>query len=248
MQELYKDSLFAAWVLLTFFGCNMLLGKLPWKSAEGYGRSRKLLGIAFLCFAVQIFIQWRFEFREWNPMVASALNFSCFYMAAFLFGMSFISLLDAGYICKRRVITDICKYIVVMTMAWTAALTMEGTAAKMLMRTVALIFFIDTLSISVRFFKTYRHVMNDIDDYYADNIMAFVTWLFRSTYGIIIFGLSCTVMAFAPQWAIAVYMTIGIFMFIYIYLSFQNYIMHYGRVSRAINKASKTKTKEVFVL
>src|SRR5574344_213594 len=237
-QQLYSYSLFAAWILLFFFGGSLLFGRVPEKVSSGYARARKILGVAFYCFAFQIFIQWKFEFRQWNPSVATALNFSCFYLEAFLFGMSFISLLDGKYICRRRVILDLFKYVVLMVFVWTAAIVMNGMMAKIMMWIVAIWFCVDSAHIAIVFFRTYHKVVKEVDNYYVDDVMAFVRWLYKSTYGIVIFGLSCTIMAFAPIWAIGIYMSSGILMFVYIYTSFQNYMMYYGEVSNAIEDAS----------
>jgi AraC-like DNA-binding protein len=239
VHQLYSYSLFSACVLLLFFGGSLLFGKVPRKFTGGYGRARKILGVAFYFFALEIFLQWKFEFREWNPIVASALSFTCFYLEAFLVGMSFISLLDSKYICRRRLICDMCKYVVLMALAWTAALSMKGMSAKVTMWVVAILFCVDSTRIAVIFFRTYRKVVKEVDDYYADDVMAFVRWLYKSSYGVVALGISCTVMAFAPLWAVSLYMSLGIVMFVYVYISFQNYMMYYGEVSRMINEASE---------
>lgn len=232
-DKLYSYSLFAAWVLLTFFGSSMLFSKVPDDISKGYICSRRILGVAFYCFALQIFVQWMFEFRETRQMVASALNFTCFYLAANLFGMSFISLLDNKYIRKRLMVSSMIRYVILVMIAWIDALMVKGNQATYIMIFVALWFAVDSVRITLIFFRTYRKVTKEVDDYYADDVMAFVKWLYKSTFGIIIFGLSCTFMAFATQMAIAIYMILGIWMFAYIYVSFQNYVIYYGEVSKA---------------
>jgi AraC-like DNA-binding protein len=232
-EQLYNYSLFAAMVLLFFFGGSLLFSKVPCVISVGYGRARKILGVAFYAFSIQMFIQWKFEFRVWNPMVAAALNFTCFYLEAFLFGMSFISLLDNSYINKRRLMRDLCKYVVFLLAMWISVLLLDGLWTKLMMAASSLFFCVEACRISALFFRTYRNVVKKVDNYYSDDVMAFVKWLYKSTYGIVLFGLSCSVMAFAPRWAVGIYMFLGIFMFVYIYNSFQNYMMYYGEVKTA---------------
>lgn len=73
-----------------------------------------------------------------------------------------------------------------------------------------------------------------MENYYSDDVYNFIRWLYKSVFGIIFFGLIGSALAFAPQWGNAFYMFAGIFMFVYVFVSFQNYMLYYEVVDEAV--------------
>lgn len=231
----YNYTLFAAWVLLFFFGGNLLIAAAPPKTAfRNYARSRKILGVALLLFGLKILLHWIFNFREHTPHIASALNLSCYYMEGILFGMSFISLLDPSYISHRQITGDFSKWGFTTLLLWTGALLLSGVSRLCLLVVGSCIFVADAVRIVVTFFRTYRKAVGEMENYYSDDVYNFVRWLYKSVFGIIFFGLIGSVLAFAPRWVNAIYMFGGIFMFIYIFISFQNYMLYYEVVDEVV--------------
>ena len=236
IENYYSDILLAAWTLLYFFGGYLLLGKIPEKhNYDIYRRSSKILGVALLFFGLQIFLQWLFQFRSSAPHVAAALNLSCFYLEALLFGMSFISLLDRDYLTPKLVKTNSIKWSSFEVVLWSSVLFFEGTARSVMLILLALFFLADASRIALLFFSTYHKALKQMNNYYSDNVDGFVLWLSKSTYGIVFFGLIASVLAFAPKWIVALYTLLGIFMFIYIFSSFINYLVNYEQVKTAAN-------------
>lgn len=234
-DALYNYSLLVAWIILFTFGSSLLLAKTPKKEVYFcYNRSRWILGAALLLFGVQVLLQWIFEFRTSTPYIATALNITVFYMAAILFGMAFISLLSPTYISRHQVCGDFSKWAVCMAVLWMATLGLDGIL-RTVMQIFASAFFFWQACILVRiFFIVYRQAVYKVDNYYADNVNVFVQWLYKSTFGIIAFGLTGAVLAFTPKWCVAIQMTAGIFMFFYIYISFMNYALNYDTVEIAV--------------
>ncbi len=240
----YSYSLFAAWVLLFFFGIYLFWGKVPDKGFDLYLRSRKILGVALFLFAVQVFVQWLFDFRGKNPQIASALNLTCFYLQAILFGMSFISLLDKRYINRRQIVSDFTKWILFVIYLWVSVLAVPSPLSHILLLLASAFFFIDATRITLIFFRTYRIAVKKVQNYYSENVDCFVHWLYKSTYGIIFFGLICSVMAFAPKWAVTIYMSLGIFMFIYIFVCFLNYMINFEQIEIAVEESEDEQANE----
>lgn|SRR5574344_920056 len=236
-QTIYNNSLLAAWAILLAFGFCLIFGSAP-KTVKynNYLRSRTILGVALIFFAIQIMTQWLFDFRGNARHIATALNITCYYLEAILFGMSFISLLRPSYICSRQLLSDFGKWTACMAVMWTAVLTLDGTVRTVVQIAAASVFFCDAARISIIFFRTYHRARKNMDDYYADNVKDFTAWLSKSTYGIVFFGLTGAILAFAPKTVIAIQMILGIGMFVYIFLSFINYIVNYEAVEIAIEE------------
>lgn len=234
---IYNNSLGVAWVALFIFGSCLLMAKNPKNGKKHpYMHSRKILGAAFIIFGIQIMLQWIFDFRGWAWQIAAALNLSCIYTQAILFGMSFISLLDPQYISRRQLHGDWSKWFMGIATMWISILTMSNQASSIVLTIVAILFFIEASRISIIFFRTYHRAKKMVENYYVDDVECFVKWLYKSTFGIVFFGLTDAILAFAPKMVIGIQMCGGILMFFYIFLSFMNYMLNYENVDIAMDK------------
>jgi len=248
IDNLYTGALLVGWSLLFVFGGYFLLGKIPDKRIfDTYKRSRRILGVALLFFGLQVFLQWAFNFRTRSPHIAAALNLSCFYLEGILFGMSFTSLLDKNYLTKKLWRREFTKYGIYEIVIWIAALLLSGTPRSVMLGAAALFFFVDASRIALVFFKTYHKALQKMHNYYSDNLDGFIRWLSRTIYGIVFFGLIAAVLAFAPKQIIAVYMALGDLMFIYIFVSFQDYIVNYEQVETATEMPKEEAETETIV-
>lgn len=236
IETFYNYTLLAGWITPLLFGICLLAVRTPDGAVYvTYRRSCRILGMAYLIFALSIFLHWLFNIRENTPQVATALNLTCYYLEGILFGMSFISLLDKRYINRKCTVRDFSKWTATCLLLWLAALFMEGGTRIVLLVTASVCFVADALRIVLTFFGTYRAAVRKVDDYYADNVSDYARWLYRSSIGIIVFGLAGSVLAFAPPACNAVYMFLGIGMFTYIFISLQNYIVNYAEVKTAVD-------------
>lgn len=231
METLYYNSLLVAWPLLFVFSFILLFGKVPDRDIyRSYNRTRRIVGVALGLFAIQILLQWLFNFRENTPLHAAGLNLTCYYLEAILLGMAYISLLDESYISRRRIIRDFAKYALAMVCIW-VSIALDFAAGVM---AGAAIFLFESLRITIVFFRTYRHSLRMMDDFYSEDTEGFIVWLYHSTLLIVFFGLIGSFMAFMPLWAVGMYMFAGIFVFIYIFMSLLNYMFNYEKVEEAV--------------
>lgn len=236
MDEFYNLSIVAGWVCALILGICLLWCRVPDVQTYGtYLRSRRILGIAYLIFAVGISQFTFFNLRLTHPHIAVAWPLSYFYLEGILWGMSFSSLLDPHYITRRRLQRDFGRYAIFLFIAWSGALMAEGMARTVLLIASSVWFFTMAGGIALRFLKIYRRTRRIIDDYYADNVEGFVIWLHKSTYGIIFLGLCGSILAFCPRWCNAIFMLCGIALFTYVFISFQNYILNYPAISTVVD-------------
>lgn len=237
IDEIYINILLVMWILLFFFSWILYFGKAPNNSYAHYLRSRKILGIAYFVFGLQIFLQWLLDLRSVDVQIAAANNLTCFYMGAILFGMSFISLLNSTYITARQMRSDFAKYAIFSSVLWGAVGWGERDVTEVVLKIGAAFFFVDTCRIIRHFFRSYREVLRNMENYYSEDTEMFIRWLCRSTYGVVVFGLICVVMAFAPKLYIAIYGLSGLGLFTYIFVSLQNYQIDFQTVDAAVERA-----------
>lgn len=235
IDEIYHDIILVGWTTTLILGICLLVCRVPDRpGCTSYIRSRRILGVAYIIFGVAIAQFTIFNLRENAPSIAVALPLSYFYIEGILFGMSFCSLLDKDYIGRRQMIRDFGRYALFLIIAWCGALFVSGAARIVMLIIAATWFFVAAIGISIRFFRIYHAALRRINDYYADNVEAFVKWLHKSTYGIIFLGLSGAVLSFAPPRYNAVFMLCGIVLFTYVFISMQNYILNYEYIETAV--------------
>lgn len=245
MVEFYNYTIVAGWVTCLILGICLLWCRVPDLPTYGmYLRSRRILGIAYLIFAVSIAQFTFFNLRQTHPNIAIALPLSYYYMEGILWGMSFSSLLDSRYISRRQITRDFSRYGIFLVIAWSGALFATGTLRTILLVAASAWFFIMASGIAIRFLKIYHRSQRRINDYYADNVEGFVMWLHKSTYGIIFLGLCGAVLAFCPLWCNAIFMICGIVLFVYVFVSLQNYILNYPVVSTVLEEDIAEETME----
>lgn len=253
IQSIYHDVILAGWVTCLVLGVCLLAGRLPRRHVFAtYARSRNILGISYIIFGLAIAQFTIFNLRLMAPEIAVLLQLTYYYLEGILFGMSFSSLLDKNYICRRQLAIDFGFYAGFLVVNWGTMIVGKfvdghvGAFWSTGLRIVAAAwFFVAASAISWRFFKIYRATMHKLNNYYADNaIDSFVRWLNKSVYGIIFCGLSGAFLAFAPMQANMVFMAVGIVMFIYIFSSFQNYILNYESVELTTEEEEMTSGPE----
>lgn len=234
---IYSNSLAIAWVVLFIFAFVLFFGKVPQTDIfRPYNRTRKILSVALALWGVHILLQLHFNFRTEAPHIATALCISLYYMEAILFGMAYISLLDATYISKRQMRHDFTRWGMVCVVVWSATFFLQGVARSVALIAAATFFLTEAVRISRTFFITYNNAVREIENYYSENTDAFIRWIYRSTLGIVFFGVIGAPMAFAPKWAVGVYMSAGICMFVYIFLSLLNYSLNCEKVGVAVTE------------
>ncbi len=237
MERFYFDTLLLAWAFTLYFGIYFIFGKVPKKEIFSlYERSRKVLGIGLIIYGVHMFLQWKLNFRTNAPHLATALNLSCLYIEAIIFGMSLISLLDGKYINGRQIRRDFIAWGIWEVIVWSTVFSLDGTLRSIILIIAAIWFFLEALRISILFFKTYNRAIKKMQEYYSEEIEIFIKWMLKSVYGVVFYGLFGAVQAFGSKGVIGVYTFVGIFLLGYIFSCFINYLVNYEEVERAIKE------------
>lgn len=238
MNVFYNYSIVAGWVAALILGICLLGCKVPSNPIyKTYQRSRRILGVAYLVFSVGISQFTFFNLRVSHPDIAVALPLSYFYLEGILWGMSLSSLLDSGYITRKRTWHLFGPYVIFLVLTWSGALLAKGAFRTTLLIIASLWFFVAASLIAYQFFKVYFRARRRINDFYSDNVEGFVIWIHKTVYAIIFLGLSGAILAFSPRLYNAIFMLCGIALFTYVFISFQNYILNYPLLTPALEES-----------
>lgn len=227
IESFYNGSILAGAVTTAVLALCLILVKPPRQKAfDVYRRSKIMLGLGYAVYAIgiSVFVIWPLRFTI--PRVGTAVNLTYYFAAAFLFGCSFISLISPDFCSGSRLRRYALTYLAYVASLWTVTLTIGDDLLHVALIGFGIWFVIQALILIRVFLKSYRRLRRELDNNYADSTATFIEWLNNSAWCVIVFGITCGVSAFLSHLFIAILMTLGIFVFIYIYVSMQNYVLH----------------------
>ena len=235
-QHLYGYSLCAALTFLLFFGIYFLTAKTPDKPIFGnYLRSRRIMGVALLGLAANYTVHLLCSLRFSHPDGAILLNLSTYYLSAWLFSSALTSLLDRGYLTRRRFVLHIAGWGIFTAFSGIVLLLLPaGLPRQAGLLAMAVWFFIYAFRLACRLIRTYRRAVRVMDDFHSDNIAAYIRWLSIFTYWAVIYGMGCGLLTFLPDRYVFLWILSSIPFYIYLYCSYMNYMLFYEQVEQIL--------------
>ena len=235
IQTIYENVLYASFIAMYIFSVISFFSHSP-RGAEykNYNIARNVFSVAMVIWGTYIAIQWYFNIRSTDSLLAITLNFSCHYLGGMLLEFMFsLLLLGCDSIHKR------IKEIVIRVFLFNVALCLNylfvpSSWQQTGIIVLALVFVIEIAQLTIHFLKIYRNIILKTDNYYSDNVGKHLNWMPRSINLTIIFGFLGSVLSFAPKGMIAMYLFLGMLLFTYIFISFQNYMINIVNIKEVI--------------
>lgn len=237
LEIYFIDIIKCAGVTYLTLAIILLLFKVPkTKYFERYRTSKLYFSSSFVLMSVNIFA-WISTFTgDWenpNPYMAS-IDLLLFYMIGMLLSYGFSNLIDKHYITKKRVATDITKWIL---SSICAIIGMTEFVHSYIQDTCLIISFAFLLEFYIRYLiyfrKIYLQNSRMLENYFTQDALRFVSWIKRSIVFICISGLGAIVTineGILINWAFQLYI---ISISIYIATSFINYSSIYAKLEEA---------------
>lgn len=223
LQSLSVVSLFGG-VIMFFFSSEQK------KKLVTYKRSRYIVGIIFLLYAILCFVHSNFEWRSINKLHASAFSLLIYYISGTLFGYSLIPLLKKDYFNHRRIMIDTVRALLFVGLI-VGVILLDEPYSTIALALSALYVFSDMLRVATIFIKSYRMCVTDIDNYYSDyHVKNYVDWMYKLSVFIIIYGLSFTFVVYTNAYLISAFSFLGLFLMTYIVVSYNNYLIFVEKI------------------
>ncbi len=237
-MEVYRYSLCVSLTLMLFFSWRFFCGKLPdKKSVKYYKRSRQLMGAALLNLSINYSVHLFITPRQDNPVDAILMNLCTYWLAVWLFGSAMMLLLDRTYVTPKRFRRHIAMwvgYCLIVQVMWHLPLPeLMHQAVPVLM---AALFLVYAIKMSLLVFATFRRTTKMLDNYYADNATAYIRWMSVFTYWAVFFGAGQGIFTFVPDRFVFIWIISAIPFYIYLYVSYSNYLLFYEHVEDAIDQ------------
>ena len=236
MGYIYANTMMVLCITESILGLIMLLMRVAADELNViYRRSRYFLAAAFLCLALNGLVHGLFQPRSTSILLAVAFNIVTYYLMAILIGMAFIPLLNLTGFGRRRLkmllarwsITSIAlalSQIFKTDSQITLGVTVIGTS----------VFLCDTVFIARRFFRIYHSMKVHITENYTNELEVFIKYLYKSVIALIAIGTSSVVITYLPHYVIVIYTITAIIIFVYVFLSFNNYSLYVNFISSAV--------------
>ena len=237
-ESIYSYSLYIALPLMVFFGFYFLFAKTPEKKIfENYLRSRRIMGIALLLLAANYSVHFFFGIRFKNVNSAILMNLSTYFLCYYLFSSAMITLLDRFYITRKRSRTHTILWVIFSFLSGVTLFPLPGGAVqKVALLALAAWLVVYGLVLAGRVIIAYRRAVRIFDDTHADDIGAYIEWLSIFTYWALIFGVGCGLLTFLPDEYVFIWILSSIPFYIYLFCSYQNYLMFYEQVENAFEQ------------
>ncbi len=226
MELFYHYTVLAGAVVTAVLAICLWLVRTPDSGFfSTYKRATGMLAVGYAVFSIGIASFIVFPVRDRFPDLCPALNLTYYFGAMFLFGYSFISLLNPHYMNRERSARFGATYAGYVASLWILMLSFPEW--RLIIVSVYGLWFLAETAILVKvFFESYRRLKHHLDNDYADTTTTFIHWLNTSAWLVIVCGVLCGVCAFCPSVFNTFLMLAGILVFVYIYISWQNYAFH----------------------
>ena len=236
--SIYSFSLCTALPLMLFFAFYFLFAKTPEKKIfKNYLRSRQIMGIAMLLLSANYSVHFFFGIRFKNADSAILMNMSTYFLCYSLFSSALIMLLDRFYITKRRVWTHIILWIIFSTLSGVVLFLLpSGIMQKFSLFALAAWLVVFGVVLARRVIIAYRRAIRIFNETQADDIGAYIKWLSIFTYWALIFGVGCGLLTFLPDEYVFIWILSSIPFYIYLFYSYQNYLLFYEQVENAFEQ------------
>ena len=236
--SIYSFSLCIALPLMLFFGFYFLFAKTPEKKIfKNYLCSRRIMGMALLLLAANYSVHFFFGIRFKNVNSAILMNLSTYFLCYYLFSSAMITLLDRFYITRKRSWTHIILWFIFSALSGVTLLLLPGgTVQKVTLLALAAWLVVYGLVLARRVIVAYRRAVRIFNDTHADDIGAYIKWLSTFTYWALIFGVGCGLLTFLPDEYVFIWILSSIPFYIYLFHSYQNYLLFYEQVENAFEQ------------
>lgn len=236
LEFVYKRVLLITICFLLFFGLYLLFGKtIKTENLKNYLKARILLGSAFMFYAVMYYLQWRFNLRDNDWHVATALNLASYYIFAMLLGISFTILLNKNYITKKRLKYGIVKCIIYVGYIFVIFLIPSQLITEIGLLIGVLFFMIDVGWSIIKLLKAYNKALSNMSNYFSDDMESNINWFKNSLYFIIFVGMTAPIITFTNKFLVTIQSVLILCAYIYLFISFVNYAVTCQVMNIALN-------------
>lgn len=222
---------------MLFFGFSFLFARTPEKAIfENYRRSRRIMGVALFLLAANYSVHYFSGIRFANVNAAILLNLSTYFLCYWLFSSALTTLLDRFYITRRRMLNHIGLWVLFSVLSGVILLILPrgGELQDIGLAVMAAWLVGYGIFLVRRLLMAYYKAVRIFNDTHSDDIGSYIRWMSVFTWWAVIFGVGCGLLTFLPDNWVFVWILSSIPFYIYLFHSYQNYLLFYEQVESAM--------------
>lgn len=221
---------------MAFFAYRFFFGKVPDKMIFGnYLRSRHLMGAALLVLAVNYAVHLFMDIRHIDVNAAIVLNLTTYFFSYGLFVAALHTLLTRSYLSRKITARHCLLWLLYVILSISVLVFAKDDPLRVsLIHLLSLVLAIYGFILAYHLLKAYHIAVKMMDNTHSDHIATYVRWMSVLTYWMLIFGISCSALTFLPDNLVFVWVLSSVPFYIYLYVSYQNYLLFYETVEQAI--------------
>lgn len=227
---------------MLFFSFFFLLAPTPEKNVyRNFLRSRRIMGVALLALSANYSVHLFCGIRFISQQAAILMNLSTYFLCYWLFSSALMTLLNRFYLTFRRfavhlflwvLFTGVSTYVLFCVPLASMRQSVDiGLLAGLLLSY--------GVWLSVRLINTCRQATRSFDDLHSENVGVYVKWMNVITYWAVIYGVGCGLLTFLPDEYINWWILSSIPFYIYLFCSYQNYMLFHEQVERTLEIESE---------
>lgn len=218
-------------------GIVLLFGKVP-LAAEylPYCKAKRCLATTYFIMGLNLFVYLAIsssaDWKALNPYIKCA-DFIFFYLEAIFFFSTFFHLLDEKYMSWRNFRKDWAVFLLSVALMITSTIGVFGKVGAWVSWFPFFMFFVQYVMFLKRFYILYNEKRRKLDNYFAEDMQQFMSWIKKSIILIILTSvLSFTTLlgGIIYNYLFQIYVISANF---YIVISFINYAAMYGKLNSA---------------
>ena len=199
-------------------------------------------GVALLVLAVNYAVHMFCELRFSNPDSAIFMNLSTYYLSAWLFSSALTSLLDRGYLSRRRFLLHIGGWLFFTAVSGGVLLILPAGIPQLTgLIVMAVWFLLYAFRLARRLLRTYHRAVRVVDDFHSDHIAAYIRWLSIFTYWAVVYGIGCGLLTFLPDRYVFLWVLSSIPFYVYLFCSYMNYLLFYEQIESILETEMEEK-------
>ena len=221
---------------MAFFAYRFFFGKVSDKMIFGnYLRSRHLMGAALLVLAVNYAVHLFMDIRHIDVNAAIVLNLTTYFFSYGLFVAALHTLLTRSYLSRKITARHCLLWLLYVILSISVLVFAKDDPLRVsLIHLLSLVLAIYGFILAYHLLKAYHIAVKMMDNTHSDHIATYVRWMSVLTYWMLIFGISCSVLTFLPDNMVFLWVLSSVPFYIYLYVSYQNYLLFYETVEQAI--------------
>ena len=234
---IYNYSLCIALPLMLFIGFYFIFAKVPAKAIyDNYLWSRRIMGIAILLLSINYMAHFFFRIRFSNSDAAILLNLSTYFLCYWLFCTALNILLENRSLTQKKIWANLGSWLIFSALACIILFFIpKGSIELTALYILSGMLLVYGLILARGLLRAYHKAISTFEETQADDIGNYIHWLSTFTYWAIIFGIGCSLLTFLPDKYVPIWILSSIPFYIYLFCCYQNYLLFYEQVERAIS-------------